>query len=226
MKTWFIFLTVIITLGFPASVFAAPAEPGSAPNLQSIVHIVHTQTLTKDNGVFIHTSNSLGTVIGPHLILTHNHFGATLGTLPDETFTFTDSAEKGYHMRVADVKRISIDRGTLLLRLPDTVELTVLPVAHQATIGRLTAGDWLTVNYWDNAAQRLTTKDFQLITTANGLATLADPEHIINRGDSGGGVFFKGQLVGNTWSYNANVNGKPLGSFNVALVPLQVSTMQ
>ena len=58
------------------------------------------------------------------------------------------------------------------------------------------------------------------------MATLADPVRIINPGDSGGGVFFNGQLIGNTWSYNADVNGNPLGSFNVALVPAQVAAVQ
>ena len=129
-------------------------------------------------------------------------------------------------MRVAEVKRIAIDKGTLLLRLPDTIDLTALPLADQAAMKHLTAGAWLTVNYWDNANQRLATQDFQLIKTANGIATLADPTQVINPGDSGGGVFFEGHLIGNTWSYNADVNGNPLGSFNVALVPQQVAAVQ
>ena len=226
MKTWFIFLTVIVILGFPGSVLAAPQDPGSAPSLQPIVHIVHTRSHDIGNLVFIDRGDSLGTVIGPHLILTHNHFGATLGTLPNETFDFIDSTGRSFRVRVAEVQRIAIDRGTLLLRLPDTIELTTLPLADQAGINHLTTGDRLTVNYWDDAHQRLATEDFQLITTANGVATLADPEHVINPGDSGGGVFFAGRLIGNTWSYNADVNGNPLGSFNVALVPAQVAAMQ
>ena len=94
MKTWTIFLAVIVVMGFPASVLAAPQEPGSAPSLQPIVHIVHTQAQDRGNSVAIHTSDSLGTVIGPHLILTHNHFGATFGTLPDETLDISDSTGK------------------------------------------------------------------------------------------------------------------------------------
>jgi hypothetical protein len=129
-------------------------------------------------------------------------------------------------LRVAEVKRIALDGGTLLLRLPDTIELTALPLADQSAINHLAAGNWLTVNYWDNARQQLAAKDFQLIKTANGIATLADPDHTINPGDSGGGVFFGGRLIGNTWSYNADANGNALGSFNVALVPQQVAAMQ
>ena len=226
MKTWFIFLTVIVILGFPAGVLAAPQEPGSELSIQPIVHIIHTQPQDQGSLVYIHESDSLGTVIGPHLVLTHNHFGATLGTLPNETMTFIDAAGMSVRVRVAEVKRIAIDRGTLLLQLPDNVNLTAAPLADRASLNHLAAGDWLTVNYWDNARQRLATKDFQLLKTANGLATLADPQLVINPGDSGGGVFFNGRLIGNTWSYNADVDGNPLGSFNVALVPAQVTAVR
>jgi hypothetical protein len=226
MKNWFIFITIIVLLAAPVSALAAPSEPGSAPSLQPIVQIIHRQELWKDNSLHIYERDSLGTVIGPHLILTHNHFGATLGTQPKETFTIRDSAGRSAHVRVADVKRIALDRGTLLLQLPDTVNLTALPLAEQAAISHLAAGDWLTVNYWDDANQRLAVKAFQLIKTANGVATLADPDRVINPGDSGGGVFFNGQLIGNTWSYNADMNGNSLGSFNVALVPAQVAVVQ
>ena len=111
MKTWFLFLAVIVVMGFPASVWAAPQEPGSALSLQPIVHILHTQKQDKGNLTYIHSSDSLGTVIGPHLILTHNHFGATFGTLPDETLDISDSTGKSFRACVADVKRITIDLG-------------------------------------------------------------------------------------------------------------------
>jgi hypothetical protein len=226
MKTWTIFLAVIAMLNFPANALAAPQEPGSAPSFQPIVHIVHTQKQDKGNLTYIHSSSSVGTVIGPHLILTHNHFGVAFGTLPDETLDIRDRTGRSFQVRVAEVKRIAIDRGTLLLRLPDTIDLTALPFADQAAISHLSAGDWLTVNYWDDARQRLATKDFKFIRMANGIATLSDPDHTINPGDSGGGVFFDGRLIGNTWSYNADTNGNALGSFNVALLPPQVATMQ
>jgi hypothetical protein len=173
MKNWFISITIIVLLATPVSALAAPQEPGSAPAIQGIVHIVHAQPLQKGSARVIHETGSLGTVIGPRLILTHNHFGAALGTLPNETFTISDGTGRSAVVRVADVKRIAIDRVTLLLQLPDSVNLTVLPLAERATISRLAAGDWLTVNYWDNADQRLAAKDFRLIKTANGVATLA-----------------------------------------------------
>jgi hypothetical protein len=159
-------------MGLPASVWAAPQEPGDAPSLRPIVHIIDARLLNKDGRVLMHTSESLGTVIGPHLIL------------------------------------------------------TVLPLADKSALNHLSTGDWLTVNYWDNANQRLATKDFRLIKMANGIATLADPERVINPGDSGGGVFFEGRLIGNTWSYNADASSNSRGSFNVALMPQQVTAMQ
>ena len=35
-------------------------------------------------------------------------------------------------VRVAEVKRIAIDRGTLLLQLPEAVDLAAVPVANRA----------------------------------------------------------------------------------------------
>jgi len=52
------------------------------------------------------------------------------------------------------------------------------------------------------------------------VATLSDPLGLIRPGDSGGGVYLNGQLVGNTWSIYAGTDTKrPSGAFNVALVP-------
>ena len=56
----------------------------------------------------------------------------------------------------------------------------------------------------------------------NGVAQLADPWHVINSGDSGGGSYFNGKLVGNIWSINLDRDRQAAGSFNIALLPSQV----
>ncbi len=129
-------------------------------------------------------------------------------------------------MRVADVTLIVAGNGTLLIRLPNTITVTATHLGGQDIVSHLTASTWLTVTYWDNAAQRLAAKTFKFIQMANGVATLADPDHVINPGDSGGGVYFEGRLIGNIWSYNADAAGEPLGSFNVALLPQQAVSLQ
>ncbi len=231
MKTWFISITLIIFFGvngLGATSQPAPVEARPAPALpgQAVVQIVRTWEQLEGNTIAIARGKSLGTVIGPHLILTHNHFTATLGTLPGETLSIVDHAGRSYSLHPADVKPIPLDQGTLLLHLPASVKLTATTLADQALIQQLAADDWLTVNYWDDANQRPAANTFKLIRMKDGVMRLADPEHIINSGDSGGGVYFEGRLIGNTWSYNADTASNALGSFNVALVPAQVTAMQ
>lgn len=55
---------------------------------------------------------------------------------------------------------------------------------------------------------------------------LADPDHRIDTGDSGGGVFFENQLIGNTWSIDVDGSGQALGHINVALLPPEIEGMQ
>lgn len=233
MKTWFISIAIIFLFSVPGIILAAPKEPDAldsqpAPSVpgQPTVQIIHTREQQQGNSIVIYQGKSLGTVIGPHLILTHNHFGADLGTSPSEKLTFVDNAGRATRVRVADVKLMVAGNGTLLIRLPNTITLVAARLGDQEMVNQLTAGAWLTVTYWDDAAQRQAAKAFKFIQMANGVATLADPDHTINPGDSGGGVYFEGRLIGNTWSYNATPNGDPLGSFNVALVPQQVASLQ
>jgi hypothetical protein len=52
------------------------------------------------------------------------------------------------------------------------------------------------------------------------VATLVDPHLVIRTGDSGGGIYLDGKLIGNTWArYVDSTDGRPLGAFNVALLP-------
>ena len=229
MKTVLIFLTVFVLLS--ANGLALAQEPNTQhaafevvrSSSLSIVKIEHTWERQEGNLIYRTTVPSLGTVVGPNTVLTHNHFGAALGTRPNETMTFTDSAGKATHVQLADLTLIAIDAGTMLIRLPDNVTLDSLPLADSATIDRLAVGDRLTVNYWDDVTNRFVQKDFQIIRVENDTATLADPNRLINPGDSGGGAYFEGKLVGNTWSMHLDQNGNPVGSFNVALLPPQVA---
>jgi hypothetical protein len=75
------------------------------------------------------------------------------------------------------------------------------------------------VSYWDDELSQLVQDDFTIAEIREGVATLLDPERRINTGDSGGGAFFEGHLVGNVWSINTLADGVPAGSFRVALLP-------
>jgi hypothetical protein len=231
MKTWFIFIATIFFFGVNGVSAMSKPESGDtypAPQVasQALVQIVRTWERQAGSSRVRVEEMSLGTVIGPHLILTHNHFTGSLGTLPNETLSVADNAGRSYRLSVANVKPVALNKGTLLLQLPVNITLTAASLAEPSLINQLAPDDWLTVNYWDDANNRFATRAFKFIQMKNGVATLADPEHVINPGDSGGGVYFAGHLIGNTWSYNADTAGNALGSFNVALVPAQVTEAQ
>ena len=234
MKKLMIFLTTLVMLGMNGLAVAQEPNPShpiggtagaSSLSAPSVVKIKHTWERVEGNLAYRTSVPSLGTVIGPHTILSHNHFDASMGNLPNESMVFIDNSGKSVSVRYADMKATPIDGGTMLFSLPGNLAVAAAPIANRSTIDSLTVGDWLTVHYWDDAAERFAQQDFQIIRIRNGIATLADPDRVINGGDSGGGAYFEGKLVGNNWSVNEDQNGNSLDSFNVALLPLQVADL-
>ena len=231
MKTWFISITVSIVfsvIGFGAISKPGQYDTGSAPRVpgKALVQIVRTWERQSGSARVRVEEMSLGTVIGPHRILTHNHFTGGVGTQSNETLSIVDQTGRVIPQPVATVKAVVLDKGTLLLDVPATLTPTAAVVADPTVLAQLTPDTWLTVNFWDDANNRFATKSFQILQRKGGSVMLADPEHVINSGDSGGSVYFEGRLIGNTWSINTDVQGNALGSLNVALVPAQVAAVQ
>lgn len=242
-----------------ASTPAPQTISDSATVSSAAVRIVHTWHEQKNGVTYRHTGASLGTVIGPGVILTHNHFDFHPESRAGEALTFVTVSGKMFTLPIAASQLISsectqilsvlgaeagklaaqyvtantgctlpqsanaaavlaVDAGTQIIRLPANIPLVPASLGDQAALDRLSGVDWLTVDYWDEARQRLAQGSFRIIRLERGLATLADPQCLIRPGDSGGGVYFKGRLVGNTWSIYVDAN-RPAGMFNVALLP-------
>ncbi len=166
---------------------------------------------------------SLGTAIGAHTLLTHNHFSQPGGEGSGEMMKFVDVDGHEVELAVADLILQPMDDGTLLIHIPGYMSLNSAPVADCAAIGQLGLGDWLTVSYWNDDAAQFAQQDFMILRVQDGLATLLDPERRINPGDSGGGAYFHGQLVGNTWLIYKLFGNIPIGAFQVALLPSLVA---
>ncbi len=116
---------------------------------------------------------------------------------------------------------VAIDLGTQLIHLPTYMTPALAPLGDHAAVDQLAEGEWLTVNYWDETGQRLAEGHFQILRLSEGVATLADPQCLIRPGDSGGGAYRQGQLVGNTWARYIGLGQQSLGQFDVALVPAE-----
>ena len=87
MKTWFISITVSIAfsvIGLGAISKPGQYDTGSAPQVpgKALVQIVRTWERQSGNARMRVEEMSLGTVIGPHRILTHNHFTGAWGRNP------------------------------------------------------------------------------------------------------------------------------------------------
>jgi hypothetical protein len=272
--TWIVLSGLISACGSRPSAAVDPSQvfvsmPASRTLLASSaissasVRIVHSWYEHRDGAVYPHLGYSLGTAVGPGVILTHNHFSfqpengdgeaLTFITYTGQVFTLSMSKSQQIPIGCAHilsmlgaeagklaafyvaantgctqpqseiaVAAVSVDAGTQIIHLPSSITLAPAPLGDQAVLDQLAEGEWLTVDYWDEASQRLVQGNFQIMHLEPGVATLSDPLCLIRPGDSGGGVYLNGQLVGNTWAMYTDPDTKrPTGAFNVALVPAE-----
>ena len=167
----------------------------------------------------------LGTIIdNGNTVLTHNHFSHAL--LQNADFVeFTDYWGNSTRIEMNDIDRRFPDNpGTQLLVLPGQVNLD----GRSATLGdpdTLSPGDWAQVVYQDTTGQmrvrmsrvqRLGKYQNEPIVIFNNHSD--NPTEILNRGDSGGGVFKEGRLVANNWYVQPSWWGIP-SIFVSALLP-------
>jgi len=139
---------------------------------------------------------SLGTAIGDHSLLTHNHYenaGARLWDYDDRNFNGTSNKHRGIAAEYIEGKE------SMVVAVQDPLGIPAAQLANQDTMNSLGEGDILTLVFWDDQASQLTTGDFTITGIQNGIASVNDPNNLINSGDSGSGAFFRGELVGNTW---------------------------
>src|SRR5512143_1385583 len=129
MKTWFISITASImfsVIGLGAISNPGSHNTGSAPLIsgKALVQIVRTWERQSGNARVRVEEMSLGTVIGPHRILTHNHFTGGVGTQSNETLSIVDQMGRVLPQPIAEVKALALDKGTLLLDVPATLTST------------------------------------------------------------------------------------------------------
>jgi hypothetical protein len=225
-----IFLITALAITVLNSLNALPAAASANPISQPAViapavniRILHSWKIMQGGVLHEYRDESLGTIIAPDLILTHNHFSRPQPNWLEETYIFEDGWGRSVQWQPRSLQFTTPDAETMLIRLPAGAFPDRATVADRATVNRLAVGAWLTITYWDDATRQIAQHDFQIVQTRNGLATLADPDKHINRGDSGGGAFWQGRLIGNTKSIYADTAGNALGIVNVALIPGRVA---
>jgi hypothetical protein len=215
-----IVMTVVGNLSVtPTAASASPIGQASVIVPPVNVRILHTWKQSQGGALRDYRDESLGTIIAPDLILTHNHFSRPQPTWLEETYLFEDEWGRSVRWQPRSLQLTALDAGTMLIRLPAGAFPDRAVVADRTNVARLTVGAWLKISYWDDAAGKIVQRDFQITQLKSGIAKLADSNKYINHGDSGGGAFSQTQLIGNIWSIDTDSSGNPLGRFNVALVP-------
>jgi hypothetical protein len=92
-------------------------------------------------------------------------------------------------------------------------------IASHRTINDLQLSDVVEIAYWDDANNRVASGQFSINDIGNlenGAISVDDPSGVLNPGDSGGGVYYKGELIGNLWSISG-------GNGHIALISQDVN---
>jgi len=171
---------------------------------------------------------SLGTKINANTVLTHNHFRNLAGTYIVDPCNPKRPHGLSNSTRTASIgSSIQFDAQTRLVYSAVRYAGSFAPLASQRTLRQLSVGDTVDVVYWDDTHKELAVAEFQIKEIRNNtIIVLDDPANIINSGDSGGGVFYHGELIGNTWRYIESVGraGNQIAKeVHVQIIPPELS---
>ena len=112
---------------------------------------------------------------------------------------------------------INLGAQTRLVTFSQPLTGAAAPIASPKIILRLGVGDVVDIVYWDDTNNNFVRGQFTISNIdnlRNGGISVDDPGGLLNPGDSGSGVFFNGELIGNLWAIN--LNGK---TGHVSVIP-------
>lgn len=168
---------------------------------------------------------SQGTLLAGNRLLTHHHYDPALESLESLALTLTDAKGNQTHVMVDPNRIIVFDASTAIIPLPEDFSVgNGFPTLNTTEVS-LQAGEMVTVIYLSDTHQLVQTQFPVVMYTVepNGGLTsliLEDQQLVIEPGDSGGGVYYHGMLIGNLWA----IGPTPTGSqyVRVGLVPDEV----
>ncbi len=183
-------------------------------NSTMIIHVAGDDPRYEDRG--------LGTVIGDHTILTAKHVvGLAIVRNDIPGLRINDLLVSGLiKVRYCYFSEQGETSGTDIMRIDLPLSFSgSLPaparLASQETMNSVGKGTWVSVVYYDHARSQLGVGKFRVIEIGDGMAKLDDPSKIIVPGDSGGGVYYNGALVGLTTSIDNAVSKIEVGGKTV-----------
>jgi hypothetical protein len=187
-----------------------PNREAELANIRSATLEIRMQTPQTQNavGLDVGLGWGMGSLIrlnGENLLVTHNHWGNLLQDLSIVEFRNADNQMikpvYGYEFKQWVVYQ---EAGTLVLKLPGGLFDSSAPI-RMAAIPQIAPGETVDVIYRENPAREKATllqAVIEQVITYKGLPAYrlrslnGQP---IQPGDSGGGIWYKGALVGNNW---------------------------
>ena len=165
-------------------------------------HLTSDQELQTSENIVDSTGRhySMSTKINANTVLSHDHFpsGFPYGY---KMSTLSIAEGGGYPLAAYNGNDYPFG-GTSLISVNGTLPGVVAPIASQETIASITSGDSVDVVYWDDSSSKPAVGTFTV--SEIHLGKLPGTAYInlnsggtINGGDSGSGIFYHGQLIGN-----------------------------
>jgi hypothetical protein len=164
---------------------------------------------------------SLATQINDNTILTHNHQKFPLNEYSAGNASLADGWSDTYGQELDNKQQ------TRLVTFNSSLPGNSATIASQDVILSLNTDDYLDVVYWNDELGQISSISLQIVTSNDYTIVLLDPTTTINDGDSGGGAFFNGNLVGNTWRIGElqTPDGQYIGpGVVIAIVPPNLPT--
>ncbi len=153
--------------------------------------------------------DGLGTLVqtgGEVVIVTHDHWSVPIMNLDKVQFhnTSNDLLLEIDRSNLFSLLRYR-DRGTMILTAPEPLAAHSSPLEMVGDNVSLQPGDILLGAYWQpDAVDSITIESFQVVSLGSHQALPAiklksQNGQVVRQGNSGGGIFLDGKLVGNMW---------------------------
>lgn len=205
---------------------AASALAASPPDTQlqdtllllSAVKITRTRVTERAGYVMESTAYSLGTWIAPDVLLTHNHFRPALGQA-NEILVLECANGSELTLVPGDYAATALGIETQLVHTDLECPAGVSPLADARTLVQVDVGATVDVVVFDGEHRTLSLSAMPVLAVSAQRLKVLDAGHVIDSGNSGGGVFYNGRLVGNVSSCNVNQYDELLGTANITLLP-------
>ncbi len=175
---------------------SATSLPPSSPLIDTAVKI------TNNFGEHV----AIGTKISENTILTHNHQKSSL-----DAYTTVDSSGANYTWvgamsdpvgRSVVLMGQRLGQQTRLVTYSQSMAGNSAKIASEKTIRGIQVGDLVDIVFWDDDRNQFAVGQFTISDIGNlrnGTISYDNSKGILNPGDSGGGVFYNSELIGNLW---------------------------